>query len=91
MTRAEVDDWAEQAEVDLLCADGLDEAILGIGQRFNEYFVVYDRAKVLEILQRDGMDAEGAIEWFEFNVVGGYHSSDDGTTNLTPCFLMTDV
>lgn len=41
MTRAEVDDWAAQAEIELLVADGFDDALLGIGQRFNTYFLWY--------------------------------------------------
>jgi len=44
----------EQAEGDdLLVADGFDEAILGIAQRCGQRFVVYDQAKVIEVLQRD--------------------------------------
>jgi hypothetical protein len=82
MTRADVDAWADAAEVELLCADGFDDAILGIGQRFNTTFVVYDLAKVIETLMtRDGMDEEDAIEFYEFNIVGAWVG--DGT----PCFL----
>ena len=85
MTRAEVDAWADAAEIELLCADGFDDAILGIAQRFNDYFVVYDRAKVLETLRtRDGMADEEAIEWYEFNIVGAW------VGDATPAFLMTE-
>ena len=93
MTRAEVDAWADTAEVELLCADGLDEALIGIGQRFNEYFLVYDEAKVLDILMtRDGMDYEDAREFYEVNIVGAYISSRSRQkTNLTPCFVTTSL
>jgi hypothetical protein len=85
MTRAEVDAWADAAEVELLCADGFDDAILGIGQRFNAYFVVYDLAKVIETLvMRDEMDEDEAVEFYEFNIVGAWVGEG------TPCFLRRD-
>ena len=83
MTRAEVEAWAEEAEVGLCFYDGFDDALIGIGQRFNSYFLVYDRAKVLRALLRQGMTEEEALEWFEFNVVGGW------VGEATPCFVMT--
>jgi hypothetical protein len=90
VTRADVDDWADAHEVPLYCCDGFDDAILGIGQRFTSYFVVYDVAAILRILMADGLDAEGAREWFEFNIVGAWlggasPSEPDGP----PCFLET--
>ena len=86
MTRAEVDAWAQLAEVELLCADGFDAAIVGIGERFTSWFVVYDYDKVIEILMtRDGMDHEDAIEWYEFNIVGAWVGEN------TPCFVRLHV
>ena len=62
----------EQAEGDdLLVADGFDEAILGIAQRCGERFVVYDQAKVIEVLQRDCSE-EDALDWYEYNMVGAW-------------------
>jgi len=93
MTRAEVDAWAEASEIPVFCADGLDDAILGIGQRFNRYFVVYDVTQVIAILMRDGMDYEGAVEWFEFNIVGAWvgNPDDPNEPDGPPCFLMSSV
>lgn len=69
MTREECLDLCD----DLVFADDLDDAIVGVAQRFNETFVVYDRSKVLGIfMARDGMTEEQAVEFFEFNVVGAY-------------------
>jgi hypothetical protein len=34
--------------------------------------LVYDAEKIREILMRDGMDAEEAREFIEFNIEGGY-------------------
>jgi len=81
MTRAEIEDWAESMEVELLFADGFDDALIGIGQRFTDYFLVYDYAKVIAALRRDGMDAEDAEEYFTFNVVGAW------VGDATPCFV----
>jgi hypothetical protein len=82
MTRADAEAWAEDAEVELVFYDGMDDAIVGIGQRFTTYFLVYDVEKVIEqLVTRDGMDHDDAREYFEFNIVGGWVG--DGT----PCFL----
>jgi len=56
----------------LLYAEGFDDAILGIGQKFNDYSVVYDYNKCIEILEKQGMTYEEAIEYFDFNVTGAY-------------------
>jgi hypothetical protein len=60
----------------LLFADGFDEALIGYVERFgNEGRVqvaLYDRRKCIEILMQGGMDLEGAVEHFEFNVIGAY-------------------
>jgi hypothetical protein len=82
MTRADVDAWAEQADVPLPCADGFDDAIVGIGERFNSVFVVYDYDKVIATLvERDGMSHEDAVEWYEFNILGAWVGEG------TPCFV----
>jgi hypothetical protein len=83
MTRAEVDAWADAAEVELLCADGLDAAILGIGRQFTRYFVVYDVDVAIQALVDQGMDEDEAQEWFEVNVVGAW------VGEATPCFVRT--
>jgi len=55
----------------MLKADGFDEAIIGIGQRCGQPdLIAYDYDKCIEILERD-MTYDEAIEYFEFNVVGG--------------------
>lgn len=51
----------------------IDEAIIGVAERFNDTFVVYDKQKVLEIMvKRDGMSYEEAMEFFDFNIVGAW-------------------
>ena len=58
----------------VLLADGLDDAFIGIGCAFNAVPVaIYNRDKVIEILMtRDVMTYEEAWEFFEFNISGAY-------------------
>ena len=51
---------------DILFADGLDDAIIGFDP--NLWKVVYSRTKVIDIfIDRDGMSAEEAEEYAEYN------------------------
>ena len=75
--RERLDELAEEQELDVLVADGYDEAIIGIadyfcaGHRGWRTLAVYDREKCIELLvKRDGMTDEEAREYFEFNTQG---------------------
>jgi hypothetical protein len=58
---------------ELLFLDGHDEAIIGLAERDGEVCVVYDRGKVIQALRlRDGMDKDGAAEFFEYNIAGSW-------------------
>jgi len=62
--------------------DTYDGCILGVVSRFGQDDVIcYDLQAVLRVLQMDGMDGEGAREFFDFNILGAYVGSG------TPCFL----
>ena len=56
--------------------DGYDEAIIGPASIWREStqvsVLVYDAEKIREILMQDGMDAEEAREFIEFNIESGY-------------------
>jgi len=58
----------------VLLADGLEDAFVGIGSAFNAAPVaIYNRDKVIEILMaRDGMTIDEAYEFFDFNIAGAY-------------------
>jgi hypothetical protein len=57
----------------LLYADGFADAIIGTGTRCGQpTLVVYSRTKCLQILMKQGMSAEEAIEHLEFNVIGAW-------------------
>jgi hypothetical protein len=60
-------------ELDLLLADGFDEALIGYTEDSGEIKAVYDYDKIIEILiQRDDMEAEDAREYADFNIKGAY-------------------
>ena len=58
----------------MMKADGLDGAIIGVGQQFDKPDrLIYDYDKCVDILMTDqGFTEEEAIEWIEFNVKGAY-------------------
>jgi len=59
-------------EETFLKADGFDEAIIGVSEDFNAPVrLIYSVKKCLEILMRD-MNYEDALEYFTYNVSGGY-------------------
>ena len=61
------------AEADALLADGFEDALIGYSQQFNKTVALYDYDKCIKILmQRDGMDWDSAVEFFEFNTLGAY-------------------
>ena len=65
-----------------LVADGFDDAFVGINQGYGGGQLVYDRAKCIRILQKNGIkDLEEAEEYFEFNTAGAY------VGKLTPVFV----
>ena len=66
----------------ILLLDGFDDAFIGIGNQFNKLIAIYDRNKCIEVLEESGMDVEGAIEYFEFNIQSAYVGEG------TPIFLI---
>ena len=57
----------------LLYADGLEEAIIGVGSRCGQDDVVcYDAEKVIQIFVSQGMSYEEAQEYAECNVFGAW-------------------
>jgi hypothetical protein len=62
------------AEEKLVKADGLEDAIIGVGSRINmPEVLIYSYNKCVDIfMKRDGMTHEEAIEWMEYNVVGAW-------------------
>jgi hypothetical protein len=67
-------EWLGEIDPEMLLADGLEDALIGYVERFGQpALALYDRDKCIEILMtRDGMDYEGAVEFFEFNTLGAW-------------------
>ena len=53
---------------DTLIADGLDEALIGLTERNGHTIAVYEKAAIHQILTKDGLTDEEAIEHAEFNI-----------------------
>jgi hypothetical protein len=68
------DNFSPDEGEEILLADGLEKAFLGVGGVFNGPLIaVYDQEAILRLyLDRDGMTPEEASEFFEFNVLGAY-------------------
>ena len=70
-----------------MTADGFDEAIVGSITSYGRgETVLYSTQKIIEVMmERDGMTAEDAMEFFNFNILGSYNG--DGM----PAFLNDHV
>lgn len=67
---------------ELLFVNGHDDAIIGIVERDGIPLVVYDTAKIINLLRtRDRMSRDEAEEFFEYNVAGTWMGEQ------TPLFL----
>ena len=78
-----VREYIAEYSPDALFAEGLDDAILGVVERFAMTPVVlYDEDKCIEIFMEQDMTLEEAKEFFDFNVLGAW------VGNGTPCFAI---
>ena len=59
---------------EMLLADGLEDAFIGVtANHHHPQVAVYSYEKCVQILMdRDGMDREGAEEFLHFNTLGAY-------------------
>ena len=79
---SEKQEWLAEVCPDILVMEEFEEALVGICTRFGqEPIAIYDREKIIELLVAQGEDEESAIEWFEFNIIGGWVGP------YTPAFL----
>tara|TARA_R100001509_G_C4857683_1_gene212297 strand:- start:983 stop:1240 length:258 start_codon:yes stop_codon:yes gene_type:complete len=71
----------EYPDMEILLADGFDDAFIGIGQQFSKFMAVYDKSKCIEILTDQGMSDDEAMEYFDYNVTGAFMGDN------TPVFI----
>jgi len=66
--------------------DTYDPAIMGMVETFDGRGVVYNKAKLIQILKdTHEWNDEEAHEWFEYNILGTYMGGHSGDIN--PCFF----
>ena len=63
--------WLHLEDYECLLADGFDDAVIGVTYGA-EAKAVYCVCKCLDILVKEGMSMEDAVEHFEYNVAGSY-------------------
>lgn len=57
---------------ELVCADGFDDAIIGVCHIGANTIILYDMEKCIEILMRDDMTYEDAMDYFYYNILGSH-------------------
>lgn len=60
----------EQNFDSILIADGFDDAIIGIEEQSER--VIYSISKCIEVLMKDDMTHEEAVDYLYYNCVGAY-------------------
>lgn len=66
-----IDQLVEKYEDDdLLKADGFDDAIIGVDERTMR--LIYSVSKCIEILMKEDMDEDEALDYFYYNVSGSW-------------------
>ena len=82
MTKEFIDEMAEGA----ILLTGFDDCIVGITEEFGkENRILYSVSKIIQSLVKDGMDEEEALEYYSFNIIGGYFGEQN------PIFLVYDL
>ena len=75
-------DTVAEANPEALFADGHDDAIIGIAERYGmQPVAAYNYRLVIEKLMKDGMSLDDAEEFFEFNIIGAWMGE------ATPVFI----
>ena len=72
MTRDDINAFADDffPDEDIVAADGLDEAFLGIAGDMEPPVSVYSSNKCVDIFVGQGMTRDEAVEYFQYNVMG---------------------
>ena len=70
-------------EEDILKADGLDKAIIGVDEH-TTIRLIYSYTKIIQILMEDDMTREEAEEWFGYNIQSAWFGEK------TPIYCMDD-
>lgn len=84
MNREQICNWLEKTfpDEEFLLADGLEEAFVGVDIQTMK--TMYDSLKVIDILMKDSVTYEDALDHFYTNIFGAY------VGEKTPIFLYED-
>lgn len=83
---AQLEESYDLKELELVLADGFEDACLGVVQSFTTLKVLYDYEACIQILiTRDHIPEDDAREFFEYNTLGAFVGEG------TPAFLMMKV
>ncbi len=69
--REQIAKLCEECGCSVLFMDGYDDAIIGVGTKFQHLSVIYSKKKILDSLLKD-MNYEESVEFFDFNIAGAY-------------------
>lgn len=73
MTLEDIHELSDTMEEPLLFADGFEDCLIGLAEGFGDFgCLAYDKEKMLNKLQADGMGYEEAQEYFDYNIGGAY-------------------
>jgi hypothetical protein len=67
-------DYVKEFDNEAKWPTGHDNAIIGVVERFGmEPVIALDKRKIIRtLMQRDGMTEAGAIEFFDYNIIGAW-------------------
>lgn len=81
LTREVINELAEGAVI----LEGFDDCIIGISEEFgNGPRIVYSKNKIIQKLMV-GIDYEEALDYYYYNILGGYFGEQN------PIFLLDDI
>ena len=76
--------WLDETEEEYLRLEpreNYDPCIVGIVTQFHRSFPLYSVRRIIEMHMKDGMSYDEAVEYFEYNTIGGWYGE------RTPIFL----
>ena len=81
---AKLKDFLMEMTDEVVIADGLSDAFVGLAQtgKGGNTVAVYDSVKIIKILMDSGLTQDEAVEYYEFNILGAYAG------DATPIYLV---
>lgn len=75
-------EYIKEVNPEFVVLDGFDDCVIGVCEKIGKLpCLCYDAYDIIQKLQSKGMSEEGAVEYFEYNIMGLYAGKS------TPIFL----